>query len=49
MCVSEPPIAPPRRGEATPAKTHAAMNRKNSKGGGKKPRVEVVFDPDARK
>ncbi|CAM9802449.1 unnamed protein product [Ectocarpus sp. 4 AP-2014] len=25
------------------------MNRKNSKGGGKKPRVEVVFDPDARK
>ncbi|CAM9306205.1 unnamed protein product, partial [Scytosiphon promiscuus] len=25
------------------------MNRKNPKGGGKKPRVEVVFDPDARK
>eukprot|EP00903_Cladosiphon_okamuranus_P006752 g6587.t1 len=25
------------------------MNRKNSKGGGKKRRVEVVFDPDARK
>lgn len=25
------------------------MNRKNVKGGGKKPRVEVVFDPDARK
>ncbi|CAM9224962.1 unnamed protein product [Pylaiella littoralis] len=25
------------------------MNRKNSKAGGKKPRVEVVFDPDARK
>eukprot|EP00752_Nemacystus_decipiens_P004586 g4186.t1 len=25
------------------------MNRKKSKGGGKKPRVEVVFDPDARK
>ncbi|CAN0486656.1 unnamed protein product [Ectocarpus sp. 12 AP-2014] len=25
------------------------MNRKNSKGGGKKPRIEVVFDPDARK
>ncbi|CAM9972186.1 unnamed protein product, partial [Ectocarpus fasciculatus] len=29
--------------------TRHAMNRKNSKGGGKKPRVEVVFDPDARK